>query len=72
MIESQPGKDAPGKSAQPQLPPPPPQTSLPLRTELVDLKKKRKQKGKDVLDAGRLHPTLEEESQWAAKRQKTV
>ena len=29
LIESQPGKDAPGKSAQPQLPPPPPKLPPP-------------------------------------------
>ena len=43
LIESQPGKGAPGKSAQPKLPPPPPksplpppQPSLPPRPGLVD------------------------------------
>ena len=79
LIESQLGKDAPGKSAQPQLPPSPPklppplsQPSLPLKIELVNPKRKREQKGKDMLDAGRLCPTLEEESQRAAKQQKTV
>ena len=69
LIESQPGKDAPRKSAQPQLPPPPPklpppppQPSLPLRAELVDPKRKREQKSKEVLKAGRPHLTLEEET----------
>ena len=50
LIESQSRKDAPGKLAQPQLPPPPPklplpppQPSLPSRLELVDSKRKREQ-----------------------------
>ena len=79
LIESQPRKDAPGKSAQaqlrpppPKLPPLPPQPSLSLKTEPVNPKRKREQKGKDVLDARRLLPTLEEESQRAAKQQKIV
>ena len=78
LIESQPGKDALGKSTQPQLPPPhpklpppSPQPSLPLKVEPVDLKRKREQKGKEVLEAGRPCPTLEEETQLATKQQKT-
>ena len=79
LIESQPGNDAPGKSTQPQLPPPPlpklplppPQPSLPPRAEPVDPKRKREQKGKEVLEAGRPRPTLEEETQRATKQQKT-
>ena len=75
LIESQPGKDAPGKSAQPQLPPPPPpklplpplQSSLSPRAGPVDPKRKREQKGKEVLEAGRPRPTLEEETQQLAK-----
>ena len=70
LIKSQLGKDAPGKSAQLQLPPPPPpklppplpQPSLPLRAEPVDLKRKREQKGKEVLEAGRPCLMLEEET----------
>ena len=41
LIESQLGKDAPGKSTQPKLPPPPPQSSLPSRPEPADPKRKR-------------------------------
>ena len=67
LIESQPGKDAPGKSVQPQLPPSPPklplpplQPSLSPRAELVDPKRKGEQK--EVLEPGRPRPTLEEET----------
>ena len=35
LIESQPGRDAPGKSAQPKLPPPPPKSPLPPPQPLV-------------------------------------
>ena len=76
LIESQPGKDAPGKSVQPQLPPSPPklplpplQPSLSPRAELVDPKRKGEQK--EVLEPGRPRPTLEEETQQLAKQQKT-
>ena len=70
LIESQLGKDALGKPTQPKLPPPFPQPSLPSRLEPIDPKRKREQKGKDVLEAGRSRPTLEEETQWVAKQQK--
>ena len=66
LIKSQPRKDAPGKSTQPQLPPPP-QPSLPPRAESLDPKRKREQRGKEVLEAGRPRPTLEEETQQAVK-----
>ena len=69
LIESQPGRDAPGKSAQPKLPPPPPksplpppQPSLPPRPNPTDPKKKREQKGKDVMDAERSCPAHENET----------
>ena len=78
LIESQPGKDALGKSTQPQLSPPPPkfplpppQPSLPPRVEPIDPKRKREQKGKEVLKVGRPLPMLKEETQQAAKQQKT-
>ena len=68
LIENQPGKGGPGKSVQPKLPPPPPksplrapQPNLPSRTKQVDPKKRREQKGKDVIETGRTHPTSEEE-----------
>ena len=77
LIESQPGKDAPRKPTQPKLPPPPPksplpppQPSLPSRLEPVDPKRKREQKGKEVLEAGRPRPTPEDETQRVAKQQK--
>ena len=78
LIESQPGKGALGKSIQPKIPPPPPkspfppsQPSLPSRLEPDDPKRKREQKDKDVVDAGRSRPAHEDEPQRAAKQQKT-
>ena len=77
LIKDQPGKGGPGKSTQPKLPPPSPkspppapQPSLPSRTEQADPKRKREQKGKDVMETGRSRPTCEEEAQRAAKPQK--
>ena len=78
LIEDQPRKGASGKSAQSRPPPPPPskspllvpQPSLLSRTEQADPKKKREQKGKEVMETGRSHPTREEEAQRAAKQQK--
>ena len=53
LIESQPGRDAPRKSVQPKLPPPPPKSRLPPpqppqppRPDHIDPKRKREQKGK--------------------------
>ena len=78
LIESQPRKGASGKSTQPKLPHfppksplPPPQPSLPSRPDPADPKRKREQKGKDVVDAGRSHPAHEDEIQRAAKQLKT-
>ena len=75
LIEDQPGRRAPGKSTQSKLPPPPPkspplapQPSLPSRTEQADPKRKKEQKGKEVMETGRSHPTHEEEAQRAAKQ----
>ena len=77
LIENQPGKGGPRKSVQPKLPPPPPkspprapQPNLPSRTEQADPKRRREQKGKDVIEIGRTRPTSEEEAQRAAKQQK--
>ena len=77
LIEDQPGKGGPGKSAQPKLPPPlpkspplAPQPSLPSRTEQAYPKRKREQKGKDMMEIGRSRPTCEEEAQRAAKQLK--
>ena len=79
LIENQPGKGAPGRSAQSQIPPPPTKTPPPasqqpshqprlVRPEAADLKRRREQKGKDVVDTGRSRPTWEEEAQRAAKQ----
>ena len=83
LIENQPGKNAPIKSMQSQIPslptrsPPlaphqpshyPPQ---PVRADAAELKRRREQKEKDVVDAGKSRPTREEDAQRAAKHQKT-
>jgi len=77
LIEDQPGRGALGNSTQPKLPSPPPkspfpppQSSLPSRPELVDPKRKREQKGKDVVETERSRSTCEDEAQRATKQQK--
>ena len=72
LLESQPGRRESRKSAQPRLPPPPPrsppcapQPTLPSRTEQVDPKKRREQKGKDIMETERPRPTSEEEAHRA-------
>ena len=77
MLKSQPRKGESGKSAQPRLPPPlprslprAPQPTLPSRTKQVDLKRRREQKGKDIIETGKSRPTSEEEAHRAAKQQK--
>ena len=79
LIENQPGKSAPGKSTQSQIPslptrspPPAPhqpshQPPQPVRADAAELKRRREQKGKDVVDAGKSRPTREEDAQRAAK-----
>ena len=74
LIEDQPVRGAPGKSTQPKLPPPPPkshlpppQPSMPFRLEPTDSKRKRKQKGKDVVETERSHRTREVEAQRVVK-----
>ena len=74
LIKSQPEKDAPRKSTQPRLPPPPPksplppsQPFLPSRPDPADPKRKREQKGKDVVDSRRSRPAHEDETQRAVK-----
>ena len=64
LIESQPGRDAPGKSAQPKLPPPPPKSPLPPlqphvphRPNPANPKRKREQKGKEIVETRRSRPT---------------
>ena len=70
LIEDQPRRGGPGKSAQPKLSPPlsksPPSASqpiLPFKTEQADPKRKREQKGMDVMETGRSRPTCKEEAQ---------
>ena len=62
LIEDQPGRGASRKSTQPKLPPPPPK-SLPSRTEPADRKRKKEQKGKNVVVTKRSRPTREDEAQ---------
>ena len=73
LIENQPGKGALGKSTQSQIlphfpksPPPAPHQPQPTRSEPIDPKRKRKQREKDVVEAGRSCPTWEDEAQRAA------
>ena len=77
LIENQPGRGEPGKFTQSRLPPPPPrspprapQPTLPSRTEQVDPKRRREQKGKNVIETGRPRPISEEDAHRAAKQQK--
>ena len=77
LIEDQSRRGRIGKSAQPKLPPPlpksppfAPQPSLPFRTEQANPTRKIDQKGKDVMETERSHPTREEEAQRARKQQK--
>lgn len=77
LIENQLGKGALGKSTQSQIPPllpksPPlaPHQPQPIRPEHDDPKRKREQRGKNVVEAGRACPTQEDEAQRAAKQQK--
>ena len=77
LLENQLRRGEPRKFAQPRLPPPPPrspprtpQPTLPSRTEQVDLKRRREQKGKDIKETGRPRPTSEEDAHRAVKQQK--
>ena len=74
LLESQLGIGEAGKSFQPKLPPPPPrspprapQPTLPSKIKQVDPKKRREQKGKDIMETGRPRPTSEEEAYRVAK-----
>ena len=66
LLKSQPGENAPGKVAQTRLPTPLP--TQPLQLEPVDLKRKREQKGKEVMEWGKTHPSQEGEAQRGAKQ----
>ena len=77
LIENQSRKGGPEKSAQPKPPPSPPKSpprapppTLPSRVEQMDPKRRREQKGKDVVEIGRLRPTSKEEAQRVTKQQK--
>ena len=77
LIENQPGKGASGKSTQSQIPPslpksppPAPQPLQPIRPKPTDPKRKREQKGKEVIKTGRSSPIREEKARRAAKQQK--
>ena len=77
LLESQPGRGEPRKSAQPSLPPPSPrsppcapQPTLPSRTEQVDPKRRREQKGNDIMETGKPRPTSEDKAHRATKLQK--
>ena len=68
LLESQPGENVPRKVPQTRLPTPPP--AQPLRLEPADLKRKRKQKGNEVVEGGKTHPSLKDEAQRATKQAK--
>ena len=78
LLESQPGRGEAGKPSQPKPPPPLPksplcipQPPLPSRIEQVDLKRRRKPKGKEVMEPGRPHSSSEEEAHRPTKQQRT-
>ena len=79
LIENQPRKNVPRKSMQSQIPSfptrfPPPAPHQPpqlVRADAAELKRRREQKGKDVVDASKSRPTREKDVQRAAKQQKT-
>ena len=79
LIENQPGKGGPGKSTQPKLPPPPlkspvraSQPTLLSRIEQANSKRRREQRGKDMMVTGRSRPTSEKEAQRAASSKKST
>ena len=75
LIDNQPGKSVLGRSTQSQIPPPPTkspppaphqpshQPPQPTRAKVTDLKRRREQKGKDMVDTEKSRPTREEEAQ---------
>ena len=65
LLESQPGRDVPGKAAQTKLPTPPPNQTP--RADPVDHKRKRVEKGKEVVEIRGTHPFQEVEPQRGAK-----
>jgi len=65
LLESQLGRDAPTKTLHTRLPTPPP--THPLRTDPVDLKRKRDNKGNEVMEGGKNLPPREPKNQKATK-----
>ncbi|KAK9995956.1 hypothetical protein SO802_020642 [Lithocarpus litseifolius] len=66
LLESQPGRDAPGKATQTRLPAPPP--IQPFRANPTKHKRKREDKGKEVVEAGKTQPPHEAiQATFAAK-----
>ena len=66
LLESQLGRDAPTKAPHTRLPTPPP--THPLRTDPVDLKRKRDNKGNEVIEGGKNLPPREPKNQRATKQ----
>ena len=83
LMEGQPGKSAPSKSTQSQTPSLPTRSPLPTphrpsrqppqpaRPDAAELKRRKEQKGKEVVDVGKSRPPRKENAQRAAKQQKT-
>ena len=66
LLESQPGENTPEKATQTRLPTPSP--TQPLRLEPIDLKGKREQKGTEVVEGEKTHPSQEGKAQRRAKQ----
>jgi len=59
LLESQPGGIVSGKATQTRLPTPP--LTQPLQSNPTNHKRKREQKGKEVVKVGKTHPSQEAE-----------
>ena len=66
LLKSQPGRDAPNKAPHIRLPTPLP--ALPSQVNLTDRKRKREDKGKEVMEGGKNRPPRETEPQRAARQ----
>ena len=83
LIENQPRNNASKKSTQSQIPSLPTRSPLPaphqpshqppqpVQPDAAELKRRREQKGKDVVDISKSRPTREEDVERAGKQQKT-
>ena len=78
LLESQPRRGEAGKPVQPKLPPPPPrsprrapQPPPPSRTKQADPKRRREPKGKEAMETGRPHSSMEEKAHRPTKQQRT-